>query len=150
MIGLGNNIKKMREKIGMTQAELGEKIGVSGVAIMRYEKDLREPNINTLQKIASALDVPVTQLLPLDETEKEDPSTPSIDDAEAVSYTHLDVYKRQLPKMIGIVADKLPLFRVKAFYSPTESQKSALYQVVQLYTALGTKLPVGIVEPHSA
>lgn len=82
MIGLGNNIKKMREKIGMTQAELGEKIGVSGVAIMRYEKDLREPNINTLQKIASALDVPVTQLLPLDETEKEKPPTPSNDGAE--------------------------------------------------------------------
>lgn len=82
MADLGSNIKTMREKVGMTQAELGEKIGVSGVAIMRYEKGLREPNINTLQKIAVALNVPVTQLLPLNETEKENPPTPSNDDAE--------------------------------------------------------------------
>lgn len=52
---LGERIKAAREKIGMTQVELGKKVGVSGVAIMRYEKGSREPRIEQLQRIANAL-----------------------------------------------------------------------------------------------
>lgn len=39
----------------MTQVELGEKVGVSGVAIMRYEKGTREPRLEQLQAIATAV-----------------------------------------------------------------------------------------------
>lgn len=55
----GERIKEAREKSGMTQVELGEKVGVSGVAIMRYEKGTREPRIEQLRAIADALEVPL-------------------------------------------------------------------------------------------
>lgn len=59
---VGEQIKALRENAGLTQTELGEKVGVSGVAIMRYEKNKRQPRIEHLQRIADALEVPVTDL----------------------------------------------------------------------------------------
>lgn len=52
---LGTNIKNAREKAGLTQEELGAKIGVTGVTIMRYEKGTREPRLDVLKKLAAAL-----------------------------------------------------------------------------------------------
>lgn len=54
---VGENIKRMRKEHGLTQEELGKKIDVSGVAIMRYEKGQREPKLETIEKIANALEV---------------------------------------------------------------------------------------------
>jgi len=47
----------------MTQVQLGEKVGVSGVAIMRYEKDQRQPRLEQLLTIADTLGVSVGYLL---------------------------------------------------------------------------------------
>ncbi len=60
---VGQHIRQARELANMTQAELGEKIGVSGVAIMRYEKGTRQPRIEQLQAIADALNVSPFYLL---------------------------------------------------------------------------------------
>ncbi|MCK9479185.1 MAG: helix-turn-helix domain-containing protein [Firmicutes bacterium] len=53
----GNLIKNARKTKGMTQEELGNAIGMSGVAIMRYEKEQREPSKDTIEKIAEVLNV---------------------------------------------------------------------------------------------
>lgn len=60
---LGDNIKAAREAAGLTQEELGAKIGVTGVTIMRYEKGQREPKIDVVTKIADVLGVTNGQLL---------------------------------------------------------------------------------------
>lgn len=60
---VGQHIRQARELANMTQAELGEKIGVSGVAIMRYEKGTRQPRLEQLQRIADELGVGVSYLL---------------------------------------------------------------------------------------
>lgn len=54
---IGDRIKAAREKAQMTQSELGNRIGVSGVAIMRYEKNQRQPRLEQLQRIADALGI---------------------------------------------------------------------------------------------
>ena len=53
----GENIKNARIRAKMTQAALAEKIGTTTQNISQYERDLRNPKIETLQKIAKALDV---------------------------------------------------------------------------------------------
>jgi len=68
-VSIGQRIKAAREQAGITQVELGEKIGVSGVAIMRYEKGTRQPRLEQLQAIAAALGVSVNFFLPPDEWE---------------------------------------------------------------------------------
>ena len=59
----GQRIQKARKAAGLSQKELGLKLEVSGSMIGQYENDLRKPKLETLQKIASALEVPVAYLL---------------------------------------------------------------------------------------
>ncbi|WP_158098255.1 helix-turn-helix transcriptional regulator [Faecalibacterium sp. An192] len=59
----GQLIKAARKKAGMTQEELGKKIGVSGSSMAQWENDLRNPKLDTLQRIAAALGVPVQDLI---------------------------------------------------------------------------------------
>lgn len=53
----GQRIKAARMKAGLTQKELGAKLGVSESFIAQYETDKRNPKIETLEKIACALGV---------------------------------------------------------------------------------------------
>ena len=55
-----------RTKKRITQAELADKIGVGRALISKYENGMIDPTITQIRKIAAALEVPVTQLLPLD------------------------------------------------------------------------------------
>lgn len=54
---IGERIKFCRERAKLTQDELGKKVGVTGVAIMRYEKGTRQPRIEQIVTIATELGV---------------------------------------------------------------------------------------------
>lgn len=65
---IGNRIKEERTKKGWTQNELGNRIGCSGVAIMRYEKDFsdkdhREPSLEKIEAMAEAFGITPFELL---------------------------------------------------------------------------------------
>ncbi len=68
---VGENIKKIREKKGMTQKELADKCNIIYQTIGKYERDLLNPKYETLQKIATALGVSTFDLLDSKESEKE-------------------------------------------------------------------------------
>ncbi|ELU5588407.1 helix-turn-helix domain-containing protein [Clostridium perfringens] len=53
----GNKIKMLREARKLTQAELAEKASISRNAIYNYENNKRNPSIEILKKIATALGV---------------------------------------------------------------------------------------------
>ncbi len=53
----GKRIKLMREKKGWTQAELGERLGLSDKAVSTWEKDIKVPRVSTIQKIADLFHV---------------------------------------------------------------------------------------------
>lgn len=59
----GQLIKAARKKAGMTQKELGAKLGVAYQTLAQWENDLRNPKLDTLQRIAAALGVPVQDLI---------------------------------------------------------------------------------------
>ena len=63
---LGETIRSARKKAGLTQAELGEMLGVSGSMIGQWENNLRKPKHETLKKVALALGVSISNLLPTD------------------------------------------------------------------------------------
>lgn len=62
-MNIGENIKQLRKNKGLTQKELGELIGVKAITIRKYESNEREPNIETLNKIAMALGVTINDLV---------------------------------------------------------------------------------------
>lgn len=59
MSDLGVKIKEYRIKKGITQAELAKLIDTTMQNVSQYERGIRKPKIETLQKIAAALDVDV-------------------------------------------------------------------------------------------
>jgi repressor LexA len=52
-----NKIQQLRKERRMSQAELARKAGISEISIRKYENGDRKPKIETLQRIANALDV---------------------------------------------------------------------------------------------
>ena len=58
----GQRIKAARLKAGMTQAELAKKLGVAYQNIGQFERDVRKPKYETLERIAGALNVEVQSL----------------------------------------------------------------------------------------
>jgi len=98
MVKMNEHIKRIRKQKGLSQIELSDRIGVSQQVITNYERGIREPNIETLLKIAGALDVTVEAII-ADKPIKPDEQT-----------------SRALQKRIEQVK-KLPREKQKAFIS---------------------------------
>ncbi|AEI45231.1 transcriptional regulator, XRE family [Paenibacillus mucilaginosus KNP414] len=60
---IGNRIALLREKQGMTQEELSIKLDISRASLSHYEKNRREPDYDTLLKIANYFKVSIDYLL---------------------------------------------------------------------------------------
>ena len=56
---VGSRIRKFRKGRGMSQAQLGEKLGVTFQQVQKYEKGKNRVGASRLQMISTALDVPV-------------------------------------------------------------------------------------------
>lgn len=54
---IGQKIKSLRKTRGMTQDQLGQKLGVQRATISNYEIGRRSPHLTELQKIADILGV---------------------------------------------------------------------------------------------
>ena len=64
---VGNNLKEIRTKLGITQAELAERVGVARVSIISIEKGHFVPTVETALRIGKALSIPVEQIFWLQE-----------------------------------------------------------------------------------
>ena len=60
---IGQRIKEVRKSAGLTQRELAEKSGTATGTIQQYELGKRQPRIEQLQAIASALGVTTNYFL---------------------------------------------------------------------------------------
>lgn len=60
---LGDRIKELLEQNDMTQRELAEDLGFTPAALGNYIRNVREPDYNTLIKIAEYFQVSVDTLL---------------------------------------------------------------------------------------
>ena len=73
MLSIGESIKKVRKDKGWTQEQLSQKTitpttaGISPVMISQYERGVRVPKYDQIQKLATALDVPISELIDYDD-----------------------------------------------------------------------------------
>lgn len=71
----GERIRKYRTEKKLSQRALGTKLGISQQQVAQYELGTRTPKIDTLAKLANALDIDIDSLLdietlhPMDYTE---------------------------------------------------------------------------------
>lgn len=62
-MNFSHNLQQARKKLGLTQAELADRVGVRQNAISNYEQGIRYPRLDELEHIAKALKVKVEQLI---------------------------------------------------------------------------------------
>ncbi|MGI6635641.1 MAG: AAA family ATPase [Christensenellales bacterium] len=59
----GNRLLSLREKLGLSQGQLGKLIGVSNKSISKWETGAAKPGVDTLNKLALALQVSMNELV---------------------------------------------------------------------------------------
>ena len=65
---IGQNIKKARTKLGLSQQEVADLINVNRSTYSNYENNIRQPDIATLIKISNKLKVSLESLLGIETT----------------------------------------------------------------------------------
>ena len=63
---IGNRLRNARKKLNLTQEELGELVGVGKSAICCYEKETRNPNLETIIELIHVLGISSDYLLGVD------------------------------------------------------------------------------------
>jgi len=76
MSSFPDRLKRLREEEEFTQEKLGSLLNVSDATINRYEKGLRNPDPNTLDKLAGIFNVSVDYLL--GRTDIREPARPEV------------------------------------------------------------------------
>ena len=62
-MNIGKSLADVRKRIGWTQGELAERIGVETETISRFERGATTPSLLTLQRLASVLNTTMAELL---------------------------------------------------------------------------------------
>ena len=87
---IGENIRKVRLEKKLSQQKLGTLLGVSQAMIAQYETGKRIPKIETLDRIAEALNVPRNDLL-TDTSPSEKGAVLKVGIKELVKNFHIEV-----------------------------------------------------------
>lgn len=111
-IFIGDKIKEIRESKGMSKIELAEKSELSRNSIYKYEKGEMTPKLGALQKIASALDVPITTFS-LDSNDKEETNTSIYEILETLDKLEKPLDKNFLLESFEILMEKYPTLKAR-------------------------------------
>lgn len=60
---LGERVRELRQKRGLTQVDLGERLSLPQSRVSEIEKGSRVPNLETILRLALALDCKVSVLM---------------------------------------------------------------------------------------
>lgn len=90
---IGENIRKIRKEKGLTQKQLGELCKINEVQIRQYELGKANPKIETINKIASALNEPLNYLLGIGVKEFKEVTAKTISFKEYLGILGYEVYE---------------------------------------------------------
>lgn len=60
---IGNNLRKKRDLLGMSQQELADHSNIAKSTVQRIEKGTLNPSITTLKNISIAMNIEISELL---------------------------------------------------------------------------------------
>lgn len=116
-VHVGKRVRHRRWMVGMTQQQLGEKVGIKFQQIQKYETGMNRISASRLWDIAHALGVPVSFFFEGLE-----------DDAQASDYaTEAEGQARG-----DLLADKEALELVRSYYAIPEEQRRRLFDLARV------------------
>ncbi len=108
-VHVGQRVRQRRWMIGMTQQQLGNKVGIKFQQIQKYETGTNRVSASRLWDIAAALDVPVSFFF------------------EGLNCEHLSIAGQG-----DILTDKEALELVRAYYLIPETQRRRLFDLARV------------------
>ena len=107
---IGERVRAARERRGMTQADLAEKLGVSPVTVTLWENRRHRRMIGTkhLANVANALEIRVSELL--GETDPAGQPIPG-----PAMTTTMDLAETQLLRLFRLMPEEVKLFQLAHF-----------------------------------
>lgn len=148
-MGIGKRIKEARERLGMTQNELADLIGVTGSAITNYEKETSHPKEPIMYKLFDALQVDANYLF------QDVVNVPKkVNDVTFAEFEHIKKY-RDLDdhgkKVVDFILDEEHK-RSRGNIIPLEQHRNRLVQYYQKFASAGSgqlvfdDVPVDLIE----
>jgi len=103
----GSFVQARRKELGMTQAELAEKLYVTPKAVSRWERGVGFPDIKLLQPLSDALQITIVELMHTERIEKEmskeDASSLVTETVDQIQQRRQLTWKRKLLLYLGYV-----------------------------------------------
>ena len=91
-MGIGDNLKTIRLKRGLSQNDVADKLNISRQAISKWERNISSPDIETLKKLKDLYDVSYDELISQTKTE--------IDTSSVDKDHNIDIFKGREQKII--------------------------------------------------
>lgn len=116
-VHVGKRVRHRRWMVGMTQQQLGEKVGIKFQQIQKYETGMNRISASRLWDIGHALDVPVSFFFEglSEEAEAEVAAQPSSHGMQG-----------------DLLADKEALELVRSYYAIPEEQRRRLFDLARV------------------
>ncbi len=103
MMSFGNRLRQLREDRGLSQLDLSKHLNIANSTLSLYEAGKREPDYDTLQRLADYFDVSTDYLLGRSEYKKPPTDLAEIIKEESVTYEGRPVDIDQLRKALSNV-----------------------------------------------
>ena len=93
---LGENLRRMRERRGITQEELAERVHVVRQTVSKWEKGISVPDADLLMAVAETLQVSVSDLIGVDAVQAK--SIEELSVQAAVLNEQIDLQNRRMAR----------------------------------------------------
>lgn len=113
---VGKRVRHRRWMMGMTQQQLGDKVGIKFQQVQKYETGMNRISASRLWDIAHALDVPIAYFFEGLETD-----VPGIEGTVTLDSARGD-----------LLADKEALDLVRSYYAIPENQRRRLFDLARV------------------
>jgi transcriptional regulator with XRE-family HTH domain len=109
---VGNKIRKRLKELSMSQKDLADNLNISPSTLSGYLTGYRTPDLNTVSKLAKALDVPVSYLIE-DVNDgvdyiSESPTSFSVKEKKDIALD-LEIFKKELMESEELLFDGEPM-----------------------------------------
>ena len=135
---IGKKIKQLRKERNITQSELGKRMGISQQQIVQYENGRLNPKLETLHRIADALQIPHSMLYN-DISPKEKGELVKRDIMDIINTLNLEIVdiedKSNITEVIAETAEKKRNY-IKLYDKLNTSGQSKAIEQVELLTKI--------------
>ncbi len=132
---LGNKVKVLRGELDLTRKELAKDLNISYQTLSKYETNEREPNIDTLKKLADYFNVSIDELVSRNSSD----STTNSTAIKAENEHSVPVYQKLYPNMETSSPEHIAWYE-HILLRPEDREKHFFYYIAEDMSLQGLRI----------